>query len=361
MEALELGFDTLVTGLENLEKAEKYGFKVIAYTPRTGNQIDVAQIEKYLDNDTIIAWYLIDEPDIWEEKGTVPKGWTISQAKRLYKVDKRHRIYIVLCKPFIFEKYAHIPDVLAVDPYPVPSLPLTHVSYMVDRGIETAQPKPVWLIPQAFRHGKPLPNGKWWWNRFPKPEEERLMVYLGLSHGAKGVIYFTYGCYLFNERDPVEGLVSRHPDAQELKREIACLSGELHALGELLEIGYRVKGSYLRHSRVTHGAIEVNQVICGQDTLIIFLVNHDYEITRKNFEAHAKHDLEAYMRVPQWFEYDYSNTLTEEGLTELTTRREYNTVSFKVDEVKVAKTIILTKNEEVIKKIDSTWRKWRRY
>jgi len=50
--------------------------------------------------------------------------------------------------------------------------------------------KPVWLVPQAFDHL--LGPGTY---RMPTVEEQRCMSYLGLTHGAKGIIWFVYTGY----------------------------------------------------------------------------------------------------------------------------------------------------------------------
>jgi len=60
----------------------------------------------------------------------------------------------------------------------------------------------VWLIPQAFGHGRPPKGSRWSWNRFPAPKEERIMVLMSLAHGLKGVIYFVYSSFVDNPNDP---------------------------------------------------------------------------------------------------------------------------------------------------------------
>jgi len=43
--------------------------------------------------------------------------------------------------------------------------------------------KPLWIVPQAFGGGD-------WWPREPTAQEQRVMTYLALIHGARGVQYF---------------------------------------------------------------------------------------------------------------------------------------------------------------------------
>lgn len=360
MEALELGFDTLVAGVSKIEEAKKYGFRVIAYVPYKDNRLDIESFNKFAKDEGVLAWYVIDEPDIQIEKGRYSLDWLTHTVREIYRRDKMHPTYIVLCKPFIFEKYAGFPDVLAVDPYPVCILPLTYVSFEVDRGIETARPKPVWLIPQAFRHGRPKPNGNWGWKRFPKPDEERLMVYLGLSHGAKGIIYYTYYSVIDNVRDPVEGMVSRHPDAVALKRGIAHLSGELHALGEVLRFGYHVTGPSAKRSYSSNGSIEINEIFCRDDTLLIMLVNHDYISAVDGFNISEKRDVEFTIVLPKWFDFEDSFIVDEKGLEDIKVSRKNNRIVFKLGSIRIAKTVVLTSDRQLFKMMDEKYRVWRR-
>jgi hypothetical protein len=90
-----------------------------------------------------------------------------------------------------------------VDPYPIPHEPLTRVADFVTVARQAVQDnQPVWLIPQAFAwyqynsknpdRGHLPTDEELRTGRAPTFEEERCMTYLGLIHGAKGLIYYCY-------------------------------------------------------------------------------------------------------------------------------------------------------------------------
>jgi hypothetical protein len=99
-EAIEMGIDTMVAGINHLDVAQKYGFKVIASAPRTKGLVDLETLSKFSDHPALLAWYVIDEPDISEVKGLVPAGWTAEWTGKIKVVDKRNPTYIVLCNPY---------------------------------------------------------------------------------------------------------------------------------------------------------------------------------------------------------------------------------------------------------------------
>lgn len=363
LEAIEMGLDTIVAGVNDLDAAQKYGFKVIAYAPRAKDSVDLnlESIEKFKEHPSLLAWYIIDEPDIWEIRGAVPEGWTARWSEEVKRIDKRNPTYIVLCNPWIFERFAKIPDVLAIDPYPVTWGPLTHVTFMAEKAVAVASPSPVWLIPQAFRHGRPPRKGRWGWNRFPSPQEERIMVFMGLSHGLKGVIYFTFGSWIDNPDDPVEGVSSTHLDALLLRRAVARMSGELHSLGPILALADVVtrNRSWISWSRT--GSIEVGSVLSGNRAVILFAINHNYVSTEEGFKIDPAKNVIIETRVPGWFDIKDTFLLDQQGLRDIKMERFDNKIVFKLPEIETTSTIILARDENLRSRIEDEWSRWRRY
>jgi hypothetical protein len=94
-------------------------------------------------------------------------------------------------------------DVMGVDPYPVPLIPVAHVSDWTDKAVRAVRGRmPVWVVPQAFGWYQCFPPGvdrtriptatELLTGRAPTYEESRCMTYLALTHGAKGLIYWCY-------------------------------------------------------------------------------------------------------------------------------------------------------------------------
>jgi hypothetical protein len=360
-EAIEMGIDTMVAGINHLDVAQKYGFKVIASAPRTKGLVDLETLSKFSDHPALLAWYVIDEPDISEVKGLVPAGWTAEWTGKIKVVDKRNPTYIVLCNPLLFERFAKIPDILAIDPYPVSIFPLSFVSLMARRATLAAAPSPVWMIPQAFRHGRPTKEGYWGWNRFPASDEERIMVFMGLSHGLKGVIYFTYGSSIDNPDDPYEGISSRHIDAIMLKRAIAQMSGELHALGPLVSMSDVFTETFSGYVWSRTGSVETSSVLSGNEAIILFAVNHNYVSTEKGFKINPVENIIVESHIPKWFNIGDAFLVTQDGLEDIKVRKTgENKISLIIPRVETAVALVLAKEEKTRKIVEMEWSIWRR-
>lgn len=159
--------------------------------------IAAAVVKAYRDHPAILAWYLNDE---------LPRK-LVPQLEEYYNQvranDGAHPCFIVLCTMSEVKYFPNTTDIMGVDPYPIPSNPVTLVSQWMDtamRGVNGH--KPTWLVPQAFAWYQYNPQGS---DRARKPteaelksgraptyEESRCMTYLALAHGAKGLIYYCY-------------------------------------------------------------------------------------------------------------------------------------------------------------------------
>ena len=156
-----------------------------------------AIIAAYRDHPAMLAWYLNDE---------LPRE-LLPQLKDYYQrvreADPQHPSFIVLCNRRDFRIFPSTTDIFGGDPYPIPSEPVTRVSEFVDAANAAVRgSQPVWIVPQAFawyqynsknpdRGHLPTPE-ELQKGRAPTYEEERCMTYLGLAHGAKGLIYYCY-------------------------------------------------------------------------------------------------------------------------------------------------------------------------
>ncbi|MEI9959478.1 MAG: carbohydrate binding domain-containing protein [Ferruginibacter sp.] len=81
--------------------------------------------------------------------------------------------------------YRNTMDIAMTDPYPVPG-PLDIVEGFVKQlNRDYNHEKSIWLVPQAF-------GGQELWGREPTAKEIRLMTYLGLINGVKGIQYYTH-------------------------------------------------------------------------------------------------------------------------------------------------------------------------
>lgn len=164
----------------------------------TGNEaITEAVIKAYRDHPALLAWYLNDE----RPASMVPELEGYYQKFR--SLDPNHPAYIVLCNMTELRYFTNTTDVMGVDPYPIPTLPVTRVADWMEAANDATQNHmPTWLVPQAFAWYQHHPPGSDR-ARIPTPaelltgcaptyEESRCMTYLALAHGAKGLVYWCY-------------------------------------------------------------------------------------------------------------------------------------------------------------------------
>lgn len=203
-----------------LDEAQRHGLKVLLEMStllrgRYDRETFKAIVKACKGHPALLAWYPVDEP------GEGQFEWCLDAYRICRELDPHHPVYLVICDPRLFAKFAGATDILAIDPYPVPHAPINLVSRWAHSAWEAVRGrKAVWLVPQlhntaAYRDPKK--------GRAPTPEEVRCMVYQGLIYGAKGIVYYTWD-------DRVTGLV--HEPA--LLRAVPELNRELLTLAPLL-------------------------------------------------------------------------------------------------------------------------------
>ncbi len=138
------------------------------------------EIEAFRDHPALLSYYLADEPEL---------GWASAEDcilayRKIKELDPWHPVTMVFCVPSAAAAYSPGMDIVMTDPYPIPGGPVTRVVDYVERiRGDTGDRLPMWIVPQAFGGGEG-------WAREPSRQEERVMTYLALIHGARGVQYF---------------------------------------------------------------------------------------------------------------------------------------------------------------------------
>ena len=171
------------------------------------------KVMRYRNHPALLAWYLVDEP---ADAGVKPTD-TMQIYQRIRQLDPYHPVSLVNNRPHTFADYIGSSDVVAIDPYPVPTYPISRVSEYAKhaRWVSMTQ-KPVWLVAQAF-------GGVEHWPRAPTSAELRNMVYQGLVQGVRGIFFYRY-C----------GEDERHIQPAPLWREVRRLAKELETLSPIL-------------------------------------------------------------------------------------------------------------------------------
>ena len=189
--------------------------------PGSGPRDFISAVAKTGSHPSLLAWYLVDEPDYKND----PPERTASMASELRATGTRVPIALVLGDGRAAGGYARIPDILMVDWYPIPHLPLASFGLAVRQCRFAAGPeKPLWGVVQAFD-----------WTDFPEsfprsaqlgirgyPTEAELlaMSYLNFVEGGTGIFFFGYN---YTNRAP-ERWTALCNVSRELRRQAKILS-----------------------------------------------------------------------------------------------------------------------------------------
>lgn len=173
------------------KQAKKSGLQVVFYP----NKLFDTPYEAAARSWPVLAWYLVDEPDVWR--------WSRARVIQAYNRTKftfpAHDVTLVIGQGKTAVPYYDLPDALMVDWYPVPHLPLVSFGEQIalaKQGQDSlaASEKPLWGVVQAFnwkefKQHRP-DNDRI--GRFPTESEIRFMSYHSIINGAEGVFYFVF-------------------------------------------------------------------------------------------------------------------------------------------------------------------------
>jgi len=169
------------------------------------------EIIAFRDHPALLSWYINDEPD---GQGR-PPALLEKAYKLIHSLDPYHPISIVFMMPSKAAEFKNTMDIAMTDPYPIPGPADQVINYVSSYHKAYEYEKPVWLVPQAF-------GGQEMWQREPTAQEIRLMTYMGLIEGAKGIQYFIRGDGNTNPQS-----VSAWSSCSDLAVETAQMSGFL--------------------------------------------------------------------------------------------------------------------------------------
>ncbi|MDD2486272.1 MAG: beta-galactosidase [bacterium] len=235
-----------------LEAAERYGIRVVLSVKQLAEIIrqpllkreeaeaSLAQAIGKLDTPSLLGYYLIDEPreDIIENQARVDSILKELDPSRvrlscLDNVDIMERIFSI-----------YQPEILLIDVYPLtrcsPAGDLNRghgerqdysFTQYIDKAHSLKPNNPLWVILQAFGHGD---IGKFQLWRMPSPSEIRVMTYLAISHGAKGIIYFLYNTLDNMPHEYLRGMRDEEGEATPILSEIGRIGEEIKILSPFL-------------------------------------------------------------------------------------------------------------------------------
>ncbi|MGA1825692.1 MAG: hypothetical protein ACMUIP_13635 [bacterium] len=176
----------------------KQGLKALCTLSTSSHTPNLSAFLRKIKNEPgLYGWYIADEP---EGRGISPE-YIWKWSRYIHSIDADHPTALVNVRSKMASDYGPAVDILMVDPYPVPHMPLTWLSNSIDEAREgVGDKKPVWAVIQAFNWanvGKDRARGM---GRYPTYEEMRCLTFLSLVHGAGGLMYFSYNAA--RENDP---------------------------------------------------------------------------------------------------------------------------------------------------------------
>ncbi|MFC2124076.1 chitobiase/beta-hexosaminidase C-terminal domain-containing protein [Bacteroidota bacterium] len=137
------------------------------------------EVIMFRDHPALLAWYINDEP--------IGQGRPVELLEKTYQlvreIDPYHPSSIVFMTPERAVEFENAMDIAMTDPYPVPGNMEMVVEDVQHLNRQFGTSKSNWLVPQAFGGGE-------FWTREPTKQELRLMTYMGIVSGAKGIQYF---------------------------------------------------------------------------------------------------------------------------------------------------------------------------
>ena len=252
VEQYQLGTDIKRGERETLADIEHHGFNVgitcdgipaearmamadelglyLAATPyhmdRTIMREHLAQANRH---PSVVYWYG------WDEMAGDHIDLAINYYNFLRRIDP-HRPVISAVQnwnPFVVERVHRALDMMMPDFYPIPDGKLTRVAEGADLALQFNGHNRAWVVLQAFADTM--------FPRVPTTQEIRCQAYLAITHGAKGLFWYSYG----NRNLKLPGSPSGYwflPDYPDLWNGFTGLNHEIAALSTMILEGNVIDG-----------------------------------------------------------------------------------------------------------------------
>ncbi|CAG8656913.1 9568_t:CDS:2, partial [Ambispora leptoticha] len=167
----------------------------------------VDQVSQFKNYSSLLTWYIADEPDgeQWTNASAVFEAYNV-----IKKLDPYHPVALVLNCQHSVAFYADAADILGTDVYPVGvdmsqcteysgvcgcdncigdvilDIPKRTQQYMTDLNLIGHESIMKWMVSQAFY------DQNSWWRRPPTSQEIRVMWYISIIYGYKGLMFWRF-------------------------------------------------------------------------------------------------------------------------------------------------------------------------
>lgn len=236
------------------------------------------------------AYHVLNDPACKDsKKGILGKNaQKVIYRAKVCRKDKIHTSAIYMCeheKPRSYFIYGETTDLIMANPYEFAynKEKPEKDGYFIGLAKLASEPRPLFAISEAFM--KKTTDGA---NRFPTPEELRLIVYGEIAQGAKGIFYF--------KKHYTEG--QGYEKSPELETEIKGINKELQELKDYLIIGEPMPLAQTDNPRV-----EAHAILCGDKGIVLILIDKDYQSFFEKppyFLCTPKENFKITVNLPTW-------------------------------------------------------------
>ena len=243
-----------------------------------------------------------------------------------YEKDHIHPSIIYLCHHlcrFSYCVYGEATDIIAADPYQMQNRqdqPMKNAEYMA-LAKKATEPRMLWSIPEAWTD---LSR-----QRFPTPEEERIIVYSEIGEGSKGVWYFsakqTSG---YRRSPPLEG-------------EIGRINNELCFLRD-----YIVVSEPFSLATTNNEKVRPYSLLCGDKGIVLILINlshqSSFDTGKPAFTYYPQEGLLVECRIPEWFKLADVVSVEDGKSKKIDYHKVGNTLVVPIERLDITKQILIT-------------------
>lgn len=275
------------------------------------------------------VYHVFNDPACNDGRARKLVGTNMTEVARrtaeCYEKDHVHPSLVYLCHhlhPFSYCIYGEAADIIAVDPYEMQNRqdqPLKDAEY-VALAKKAAEPRLLWCIPEAWTD----PSRQ----RFPTPEEERIIVYSEIGEGARGVWYFSA-----KRTSGYRGSLPLEVEVGRINRELRCLRDYL-MIGESFPI-----------ASVNSDKARVYPILCGDKGIVLILMNLDhlssFEKNKPAFVCSPQEDLTIQCDMPEWFRPAEVLSVEDGELSKLDYRRAGSTMTVSIGRLEITKQILI--------------------
>lgn len=294
----------------------------------------------------VYAYLLHDEPDCRDYGATdwpmpLRIGYhameNVAHTRRCAEADPGKPVMITLnltFKPANYFVYAQIPDIIAPDCYPIAiGTPLRWVREVTEVCRSAAGPRRVDMIPQVNFEDRQ--NREMKFRRPPFAGEVIIQYLYALGAGARGFDGWAWfdekadWCHFYG--------APNYPDVLDaLRRTFRRLA----LLRPLI-----LNAHPTDWARCDIETIWARTLVCGDEAMLVVLVNDDYDMLSDNFVQRPAEDLTITLPHVPWLDVGYAGLATEDGFTQAALDVTDDGLTVSLPRVQAGEIILLARDE----------------